>query len=146
MPSSMSTCQPLPPKFKSDKRPFSALKWWFKNRKRWSVICGKGLTNAAQTGGRQGENELLTAQEVKLRSDSFILNFWAPQSGDKSGSWNVLAEYKISTELSLAYFLGLLGNSWHYVRNLFSKRSCLSINKYTQIVSKKAASLVEKVK
>lgn len=68
----MSTCQPLPPKFKSDKGPFSALKWWFENGKWWSVIHGKGLSNGAQTGGRQGENELLTGGEIeewKLRSE-----------------------------------------------------------------------------
>lgn len=48
------------PSLKSDKRAFSALKWWFENGKWWSVIYGKWLSSTAQTGGRQGENELLT--------------------------------------------------------------------------------------
>lgn len=67
MPSSMSTCQPLPPKFKSDKEPFSALKWGFENGEMmiWHTVYGKGLSNTANTGGRQGENELLTGVETE---------------------------------------------------------------------------------
>lgn len=56
MPSSMSTCQPLPPRFQSDKGPFSALKCCSENGKWWSIIYGKGLSDIAQTGEQKVEN------------------------------------------------------------------------------------------
>lgn len=57
-------------------------------------MYGKGLSNVAQTGGRQGENELLTGGVAHMKSkiESFILNFRALQGRGNSVGPNVLAE------------------------------------------------------
>lgn len=117
----MSTCQPLPPKFKSDKRLFSPLSGGLKKIGNDDLsYVEKGFTRTAQTEGRQGENELLTWSET----EQWELNFWAPQREGTSGTGWMLWP-NANTIIPHLFFISF-HNSWHLFSNRFVHQQIVS--------------------
>lgn len=86
MPSGMSVCQPVPPKFKSDKGPFRAVHGCYENRE--MMICHKWKRAEWFCRKADGKRKI----DVEVRSERFIPNVGASRV-DKNLTWHLMERW-----------------------------------------------------